>query len=370
MGGGGGSSGGGMVVGGPAPWAAGYAGQLQSQAAAQAAQIAQQTVQDAIRSINQNFNTARNDLAPYRTTGVQALDKLNQYLGLAPYNPGEAPKAPDAPTRENLLKNQTRSDVINQLYSNLGIGSYNGVMRSKWTGPLPEGENTAWSSAFKGPIGMNAAQYLANNKAYYNIAANQLADEQMGPAQKDYDVALQQYNKDVLEHQQNLDWYNQYSAEGPKTASQITEEVTNQPGYQSLLGQGIEAINRGSSSRGLLQSGAQLRDLAQYGGGLQASFYGQMLDRLANQAGLGANAAGATAGIAQNKGSSIAGLQSNLGDTLANAALSAGNARSQAVLAGNQQYQVIGGGGGGGGMGGIGSVLGGIGSILGSGIFG
>jgi len=80
--GGGGSSGGGAVVGGPSPQAAIGAGLLQSQAAYAASQAATKAVNEAILAVNQNYQQARYDVQPYRTAGVQALNQLNQYLGL------------------------------------------------------------------------------------------------------------------------------------------------------------------------------------------------------------------------------------------------------------------------------------------------
>ena len=78
-------------------------------------------------------------------------------------------------------------------------------------------------------------------------------------------------------------------------------------------------------------------------------FYGNELDRLAQLAGAGQQAATTSAQASLGTGQGIAGLYSALGDTKANAALSSGNALAQALLAANQEYKVIGGNSGGGG---------------------
>jgi len=117
-GGGGGGGGGGVVVGGPSPQSAILASQMQSAAAQQAGQLAQAAVHDAIKSINQNYQQARYDVQPYRTAGVQALNELNQYLGLDAYNPGKAPIDPRTwkPSQDDLsnyVKQNITYDLTN-----------------------------------------------------------------------------------------------------------------------------------------------------------------------------------------------------------------------------------------------------------------
>jgi hypothetical protein len=67
------------------------------------------------------------------------------------------------------------------------------------------------------------------------------------------------------------------------------------PGYDFAMSEGVRAIDRGASARGLLGSGARLRELTRYGQGLANQEYGSYLNRLAALAGLGQTAATNTA---------------------------------------------------------------------------
>jgi hypothetical protein len=182
-----------------------------------------------------------------------------------------------------------------------------------------------------------------------------------------YDVDKLAYDRNQEEWAQNKAWYDQYSAEGPFDSAEVQDRISNLPGYQAELEQGTKAIGGSASARGYLGSGRVLKELMNFGQNTLSKFYNSELDRLAQQAGMGANAASQTAQNAMGTGSAIGSLYQGLGDTKANAELARGNALSQALLAGNQQYKVVGQqDSGGGGLGGIGSVLGGIGSIMGA----
>jgi hypothetical protein len=175
-------------------------------------------------------------------------------------------------------------------------------------------------------------------------------------------------------YNQQMDVYN-YAKDlsddyAPMTAQQVQEKLMNQPGVGFQYNQGLDAIQRAASSKGMLGSGRLLQSLVDYGQGMAAQQYGDTLSRLAGMVQLGANAAGQQSQGFQQLGGSVAGLKQNLGDTLANSYLAQGNALSQAMLAANQQYKVVGQqDSGGGGMGGIGSLLGGLGSLASSGLF-
>jgi hypothetical protein len=67
------------------------------------------------------------------------------------------------------------------------------------------------------------------------------------------------------------------------------------PGYDFAMGEGLRAIDRAASARGLLGSGSRLRELMRYGQGLANQEYGSYLNRLAALAGIGQTAATNTA---------------------------------------------------------------------------
>lgn len=382
-GGGGGGGGGGTVVGGPSPVAAITAGMYQAQAARDAANTAKSAVNDAILSINKNYSQARYDVQPYRQEGVQALNQLNQYLGLDAYNPGAAPNAPKEFSRESILQNLSSKQLRNYIKDNSEVSissSKSGVQAPHWayTGEGAadpklqslyqagfkragdkgygggEDANVLVSDVYAGN-GMDAATaFLHGGRADYGNfqdfarrgAANEIYDEGIDA----HNQEMEEYNRNKAEWQQNLDWYNQYTAEGPKTQQQITDEISAQPGFQAELNQGVEAIGKSGAARGYVGSGRILKELSNFGQNTLSKYYNNTLDRLGALAGMGQQAASQSGQIAMNQGQSVGQAKIGLGDTLANAKLAAGNATAQGILAANQEYKVIGGSKGGGGM--------------------
>ena len=109
----------------------------------------------------------------------------------------------------------------------------------------------------------------------------------------------------------------------------------NSPTYQFQLQQGQQALDRSAASKGLLLSGAQLKDSQAFGQGLASqslgqftsnlqNLYGNLYQGIAGQASLGQNAA---AGLGNN------GVQSSsqIGQSLQNA----GNAQASGIVGSN-----------------------------------
>ncbi len=404
MGGGGGQTGG-SVVAGPAPWAAQLASQYQVNAANEAAAAAERATKDAIANMNKMYQQARYDVQPYRTTGVAALNQLNQYLQLPAYNPGPAPNAPKEFTVDSIMKSLTNKQINEYLNNNVTPTSVNSAAgRAQGWAYTGYGADDAalnarikadWESApkhgqafskYPGSPGMLAIPTAINDtwlngaqaiRAGGGVNYGILDLARRGAAQEIYDQGLEGYNtekeayeRNLAEYNQNKSMYDKYSSEGPFTTQQITDRITQLPGYQAQLEQGVDALSKQASSRGYLGSGRLLKELNQYGQNTLSTFYGNELNRLSQLAGAGQQAATTSGQSALGTGQVNAGLYSQLGDTKANAALASGNALAQAILAANQQYKIIGQQDtGGGGLGGIGSVLGGIGSIMQSGMF-
>ena len=72
------------------------------------------------------------------------------------------------------------------------------------------------------------------------------------------------------------------------------------PGYQFAFNEGARAIDQGASARGMLNSGARLRELTRFGQGVANQEYGTYMNRLASLAGIGQNATGTTASLGAN----------------------------------------------------------------------
>lgn len=102
------------------------------------------------------------------------------------------------------------------------------------------------------------------------------------------------------------------------------------PGYQFAFGEGVNAIDRGASARGLLNSGARLRELTRFGQGMANQEFGNYQNRLAALAGIGQTATGQTAQL----GAQTAG---NVG----NAMMAGGQAAAQGQI--GQANAILGG---------------------------
>jgi hypothetical protein len=355
---GGGGKSGGTVVQTTNPIYAEQAGALQSAAANQASQQYESSIQSAIQAINNQYNQAQYAVQPYQQTGVAALDQLNQYLGLPAYNPGKAPTDPNTwnPTAQDV-KNYVRDNSYvttagrdNNIYT-----AYTGV------GSAYDG----WSKNYQG--GPNTGLDLIGYGGQGAVNADQTAQINSLLKQQYVQNNIDQYNTNLDNYNVNKDLYNKYTAAGPLTTQQITDKITNEPGYQAQLDQGTAAIAGNASAKGYLGSGKILKELSNYGQNTLSQYYGNELSRLANLVGQGANTAASLSQSHQQQGNSLADLYNSLGQTKANSTLAGSNALAQGIINANQQFQVLGqtetpss------GLSGIGSLLGGIGSLASS----
>jgi hypothetical protein len=81
----------------------------------------------------------------------------------------------------------------------------------------------------------------------------------------------------------------------PRLEAEVGTSFQTSPGYQFRMDEGVRAIDRAASARGLLGSGARLRQLTAYGQGLAGDEYNNYWNRLASLGGIGQTAAQQTA---------------------------------------------------------------------------
>lgn len=118
----------------------------------------------------------------------------------------------------------------------------------------------------------------------------------------------------------------------PTTAAnyqQAFDNYKNSTGYQFRFNQGVKALDASASSRGILQSGAAMKSLNQFGQGIASDEFGNYLGYLGNLMGTGLNAAGAQAGVSTNMVNQVTANNNAASSALANAALARGNANAQ-----------------------------------------
>ena len=168
------------------------------------------------------------------------------------------------------------------------------------------------------------------------------ASERAGEANRDF---LEKQNKrsrddlfnlrdQWLSSQDNLFSNNPYIKAGKDAVSEsqqlagspLNVDVTQDPGYQFRLSEGLKAVSNSGSARGMGLSGAQLKDLTRYSQGLASQEFGNAYNR--------------TMGLRQQRLGMLSNLQAQGQNTLAQKAGLDANAYSQTMsgIAGvNQQ---------------------------------
>lgn len=97
-------------------------------------------------------------------------------------------------------------------------------------------------------------------------------------------------------------------------------------GYQFRLGEGTRALDNSYASRGVGQSGAAAKAALNYGQNIASGEFGNYLNALMAQQGVGLSAAGAQAGVSTNFVNQTTANNNNQASALANAAIAKGNA--------------------------------------------
>lgn len=96
------------------------------------------------------------------------------------------------------------------------------------------------------------------------------------------------------------------TAQTPQQAAESAFDIfRNSTGYQFRLGEGMDAINSGYAGAGILQSGAALRGIQEYGQNFASNEFGNYLNALGAQQSVGAGAASSLAGVGQNFASTV-----------------------------------------------------------------
>lgn len=346
----GGGGGGGVVQTGVSQAAASNAAQAQISAARAASEAATANTHTAIQALMGQYGTALTYANPIVNTGNQAAAQLTYMLGLQAVSPGAEPTAPNMPTLEDALgkvtKSQIRAEMSGDITQDGNWFQYGG----------PGIGNPAWNYVgTRGhPDEFTASGQILNNPYYQDQTKQELAqnnlDQNLLPQ---YQEQLTNFNQNDAQWGKENDLYNRYNAMGVATPADLTNIVQNLPGYQFQFGQGMQGIQNAASASGMLNSGALLQQLNQFGQGQASSYYNNYLNQLQSLAGYGAGATGQVTAGAANLGNQIAGQYSNLGDTQANSLLAAGQAQASSYLSplANQESRTVGGGGGGSGWG-------------------
>ena len=119
----------------------------------------------------------------------------------------------------------------------------------------------------------------------------------------------------------------------------VLERLQATPGFQFREQQGRQAVERSGAARGLLESGAILKDLTKFGQGLASQEFGNEQQRLLALANATSNQALAGQGSLQALGMARGQAQQAGGSQLANIAQQAASQRASGLLAGGERFQ-------------------------------
>lgn len=207
-------------------------------------------------------------LAPFVNNGTSASNAINALLGLAP-------TPMPAPANTNLPQ---------------------GFAPTQQQGYPAGGRNPLGRYFSGGPGGISYAQYLNGEMPEQNQPAPAPTPAQPPagtvPAASPYQQAFDNYR--------------------------------NSTGYQFRYNQGMDALNTGWAARGMLNSGAAIKSAQEYGQNIASGEFGNYLNALGNQQGVGLSAAGAQAGVGTNYANTISANNNALASVQANAALARG----------------------------------------------
>lgn len=113
-----------------------------------------------------------------------------------------------------------------------------------------------------------------------------------------------------------------------QTYQNAFDNYRNSTGYQFRLGEGQRSLDNSYASRGVGQSGAAAKAALQYGQNIASGEFGNYLNALMAQQGVGLSAAGAQAGVSTGYANAVSGNNQVAADAIANGALLKGQANA------------------------------------------
>ncbi len=364
---------GGAMTGGASKSAA----NTQAAASKDAAEMQLQAAQESIAEQRRQYDVNRSDLAPWRTAGGGAINKLAYLMGIdMPANPAAGSNAGnlqgqynDALSAYNKLLAQGGSSTPQSWtkYGNYASTYRGGDEGGGWGGDAGASglfsDQAKLAQAFRdevngGPPGigwvgrqdiltpqqarsMSDGEVLAWAQQNGRMAGN-------GPSGGGIDqnaLAAAKANVDGLKSQLDATTTTHGSDFGSLLKNFSLEDFQADPGYQFRVQQGEQGINRALASRGMFDSGAALKELDRFNSGIASDEFGNAYNRDASNKNRVANFLQSVAGLGQSAANTTAGLGANtasgIGNALMSGAAASGNYLTQGANA--QASGIVGG---------------------------
>lgn len=115
------------------------------------------------------------------------------------------------------------------------------------------------------------------------------------------------------------------AADATQAAQQAFDQFRNSTGYDFRVKQGMNAVNSGYAGAGTIKSGAAIKGAIDYGQGMASEEFGNYLNALGTQQGVGLKAAGAQAGVSTDYANSLGAVNASTANALAQAAVAKAN---------------------------------------------
>lgn len=289
-------------------------GLMGSRASSKAAGAQTAASQMGVDEQRRQFDLTREDFAPYREGGEEALYNLLDYLGIGTGRGFSAiPEAPVSPDRADFMTGKAPGGGF--LGGGFRQGYWTNDPRSSSaqfisTAPAPSFDQTGFDAAM--------AKYNADKAAYERATRNAQRDPRFGSL-------LDRFTGDDLEQE---------------------------PGYQFGLNEGEKAIDRMARARGGLDSGATLKALLRFNNDYAGTKFNEGFNRdstektrifnmLSGVSGTGQTATGQVASAGTNASNNIANLIGQQGDARAAGVVGSNRAWTDAISNGLQGYQNV-----------------------------
>lgn len=351
------------IMAGPTPAAAAEAASAQIGASQLAAQAVTQNTTSAIDALMGEYQTSVQLLTPSINTGNQAAAQMNYMLGLPAVNPGAAPVAPTAPTLAGQAA-PSMSTLTNELSQYLNpVQASTGALLQSYNGPDGLTGQAANASTSAGQYVANTDQrnyvplqtgtYLAgsgsqavqelqtSDPAAYQDLVTQAQQGELATANQNYSTQNALYQTQDAAYNAAEANYQTYKAKGTASASDISNIISNQPGFQFAQNQGIAAIQNAGSASGELNSGNILQSLDTFGQNLSQTYYQNYMGNLASLVNSGQAATGQASSLSGNVGQQLASQYTNQGAGIADSALAAGAATASSYTNTPTNQQMI-----------------------------
>lgn len=297
-------------------------GALGSSAASKASSAQQKAANKAASLQYQMYQQGRQDLAPQRYVGNQALNVLARTYGLDPYTT-QYSAAPTPYNMANMSNSQQKAlnKALERLGPNYDLNSLSGKQR--------KAVNKVTKALGYNPFTPQGVALQGNHVLPGGSAFNQAAGGSALPAGNAAGAYTTANPVTGVGSPQSATIYTDPQAPNPTAGTY--EYFYASPDYKFRMDESMKAINADAAARGLRNSGAQIKGTLDYAGNLAAGEFGNWYNRMSNLAGMGQVAGSQTANMGQSYGANAGNAMISAGDARASGYMGQANSWGNAI---------------------------------------